>query len=697
MVTDSASPSAEHLPASSRHLLRFLSTNGEPLHPFRFCTESSGNVPTHNVSTSIVRLFVAACFFSTGFVQAATDKPCRSAARLAEAALTGTGSWGDLTLESIYTLDEQLLVDEGVLEATVETRVSGKSLRSLQNLRASTLCVSVVLDAEGDLPVADHRRLDVGSLEGAEVWSYGARIRLPETAGQLLIIVEEPASGLWGASIADDIGELPRPGQRAVHLEGRVPAWHETHGGPASRSADQDQGKAPTLIRLIPPRQQPVTGPTRFDALVSSTVVERVIFELDGRQVAERKRSKLLERPFAARIALDNPPRPQTLRVIAFDDQGREIDSDTLIVNEIDAPLRARIRKLTGDPASGSVEIAAEVTIPSGSTLDRIELYHNQTLLQTFTKSPIRAQVPTPSPSSEDYIRVAAFLTDGNSIDDVVLLGSPVDIEEVEVNLVELHVVVSDRQGEPVSDLRQEDFTIIHRGKAQPPQSFAHADDVALLLGLVIDTSGSMRLMMEDTRRAATKFLGSTVLEQDRAFLVDFALRPRLLHPTTSDLVPLLLDLAKLNADGKTAMYDAIVFSMLQFERQGGRKALVVLTDGDDLDSRFGPAYCVDLAHKTGVPVYIIGLDGLDSYERRYSKRDLRKVTEGTGGRLYFVQSFDELDQAYAQINAELRSQYSLSFYVDSDLDDAERRDVEVQVHRPGLSARTVIGAGSTP
>ncbi len=650
------------------------------------------------MASSIVRTFLAAWLVASGLAQATTDRPCRPAARLAEALFNGDGDWGDLELETVYGLDEQLLVDEGVLEATVETRVAGKSLRSLQNLRASTLCVSLVLDAEGDWPVADHRRLDIGTLVDAEAWSYAVRVRLPETAGQLLMIVEEPASGLWGASIADDVGKPPSPGPRAVQLPGKVSAWHETHGGATARTANrQATREAPALIRLVPPRNQPITGPTRFDALVSTTEVARVVFELDGRQVAERKRSPLLERPFAARITLDKPPRPQTLRVIAFDDQGREIDSDTLVVNEVDAPLRVRIRELNGDPSSGSVEIAAEVTIPAGSKLDRIELYRNQNLLQTFRESPLRAHVPTPNPSPEDYVRVAAFLTDGNSIDDVVLLSSPVDTEKVEVNLVELHVVVSDSQGEPVSDLRQEDFTIVHQGKPQPPQSFAHADDVALLLGLVIDTSGSMRLMMHDTRRAATKFLGTTVLEQDRAFLVDFADRPRLLHPTTSDLPPLLFDLAKLEANGKTAMYDAIVFSMLQFERQGGRKALVVLTDGDDLDSRFGPKYCVDLAHKTGVPVYIIGLDGLDSYERRYSKKDLRKVTEGTGGRLYFVESFDALDQAYAQINAELRSQYSLSFYTDSDLDDTERRDVEVRVNRPGLSVRTVIGADSTP
>ena len=201
---------------------------------------------------------------------------------------------------------------------------------------------------------------------------------------------------------------------------------------------------------------------------------------------------------------------------------------------------------------------------------------------------------------------------------------------------------------------------------------------------------------MADTRRAAVKFLGSTVLTRDRAFVVDFDRQPRLLHPTTSDLPRLLRSLARLEAEGATALYDAIVFSILQFEREAGRRALVVLTDGDDYDSRFGPKYCVELARTAGVPVYIIGLGALDTLRRTYSKKELRKVTEETGGRLYFVDSLDELDAAYAQINAELRSQYSLSFYADSDLDAAERRAVSVEIRRPGHQARTVVGSGKS-
>ncbi len=612
---------------------------------------------------------------------------CRPPAAVARSLFEGGAGWGSLEIESRYSLDED--PDEGRLRASVQARLTGRSLRELQNLRPASICVSLVLDAEGELPVAHHRRLEIGNLGGAEAWTYGVAVDLPETAAQLLMILEDPVSGLWGAAIADDAGEPIAPGLAAVLLTEHE--WHEVTR--ASSAAPARGPAAPTVVRLVPPRRQPVSGSTRFDALVSSPSVDKVVFQLDGEEVASRKRT-LLERPFAARVELADPPRVQTLRAIAFDGNGLEMGSDTLEVNRIDAPLRVRIRELAGDPTAGSVEVAAEVTVPLDSRLERIELYRNETLLARFDASPIRYRVPTPELSPTDYIRVAAFLADGTSIDDVVLLAAG-DIEEVDVNLVELHVVASDSQGQPVSGLSRDDFTIIHRGERQPPQSFAFAGDVTLILGVVIDTSGSMQLVMHDTRKAAAKFLGSTVLPRDRAFLVDFDLQPRLLHPTTSDLPALLRDLARLEAEGATALYDAIVFSMLQFEREAGRKALVILSDGDDHESRFGPKYCVELARRTGVPVYIIGLGALDTLRRTYSKKDLRRVTSETGGRLYFVDSLAELDAAYAQINAELRSQYTLSFYADADLDAAERREVAVEIRRPGVTARTVVGSSS--
>ncbi len=633
---------------------------------------------TFTQRTLLLGLCLALPFASP--LMAADD--CRSPARVVGALLEGLGTWDALPLTATYALDETAL-EAGRLEAAVRLELGKKALGVLSTARPD-LCVALVLDADGDLQVVHQRRLSA-DLSGAQGWVYGFDAALTEDTSQLLVLLEEPASGRYGAAIAEDLGEPARgPGNAAVQLSDAPRAWYEVLRPTAVVA--KTGGEDGAVIRLVPPRREVVKGSTRFDALVTTDAVAKVDFVFDGKAAGSQR-----VRPFAVRVDVADPPRPQNLEAIAYDSEGRELGRDVLELHRFDAPFRARIRELEGDPVGGKVRVRGEVSVPPEATLDRLELYLNDRLVATSRDPSLSHEVDTRGVGPDDYLRLAAFLTDGSSIDDVVLLASPGLVEEVDVNLVQLHVVVTDAEGHPVDDLQAEDFAILFDGQEQPTGSFAYADDVPLLLGLVIDTSGSMQLVMHDTRKAAAKFLGTTVMRQDRAFLVDFADKPRLLHPTSDDLAKLMVDLGKLVAEGSTALYDAVVFSMLQFERQPGRKALVVLSDGDDYESRFGPKYVVDLAQRTGVPVYIIGLGNLDVLRRTYSKKDLRKVTEQTGGRLYFVDSLQELDDAYAQIQQELRSQYSLSFYSERDLSAEERRHVEVEIRKPGHVVRTVV------
>jgi VWFA-related protein len=626
------------------------------------------------------------------FAASAAHPACQPAARLAAAVADGERGWGDLPLAGVYALDEAALED-GRLVATVTARLDVAALTAARTPRLGALCAAVVVDAGGGLAVVDERTLELPELAGKEAlagvaaWTYHVRLELPDDAAQIMVLVQEPALGAWGAAVADE-GEAPAaPGPSAVTVAGAPPAWYvvERRGEPAAGRKTAAGGALAVVVRLVPPRDQPATGGTRFDALTTSDAVDRVVFELDGKEAETDGR-----RPFVARLPLASPARPQTVRAVAYDQDGKVLGEDSLVVNELDVPFRVRIAGF--EPKGEAIEVSAEVSVPAGAALDRVELYRNEELVERFTAPPWRGRVPAEG-GPEDYVRVAAFLADGSSIDDVVLLASPALVERVEVNLVELHVVVTDERRRPVGDLGARDFTVLHRGQPRQIESFAYADDVPLLMGLVIDTSGSMRLVMHDTKRAAGRFIGQTVLAGDRAFVVDFDRQPRLRQGTTDDVAELMLSLAQLEADGATAMYDAIVFSMLQFEKQPGRKALVVLTDGDDHDSRYGPKDCLEYGQSAGVPIYVIGLGGLDGLRRAYSVSDLERVTARTGGRLYFVESLEELQWAYDEINAELRSQYSLTFYADADLSPEERRKVEVRLARPGLEPRTVLGS----
>jgi Ca-activated chloride channel family protein len=684
----------------------------------------------------------------------AAEWTCALPARLAESLLEGEAEAGDLPVDAEFQIDEKLLLDEGRTQATVEAKLAAGPL----SLKPASLCFFLLLDADGEALLSQQQPLQVADFTTVENLRYVTRVDLPEGTRSMTAIFLDAQSGLWGAAPLEQPAEsIAGPSFTAIRLKERENTWIEiarrkknvagsttvadAPATPAPAAPGQPpapppaqppvaktpgtvlpghgprvnfpQVKLPTIpgqrppvdktaaaprvgidaiVRLVPPREQPVTGGTLFNCLVTSEAVDKVVFTVDGQQVTERKRA-----PFRARLEMASPAREQTVRAIAYDAQGKVMGEDQIKVNSRDLPFRARIVKVEGDPAKGSVEVEATVSVPAGGRLAKVEIFRNDRLIETFAAPPYKVLVPTVNGSLDDYVRVAATLEDGSFIDDVQML-SGVDIgEEVEVNLAEIRVLVSDKDGRPIADLEQDDFRVTMAGKSQDAQGFALAEDVPLLLGLVVDSSGSMQMLMQDTQRAAAKFLGRTLKRGDQAFLVDFDLQPRLLRPMTPDLRQLLLDLGRLNADGRTAMYDAVVFALLQYEDLPGRRALVILTDGDDLDSRFSPNDSAKMARDAGTLVYVIGLGALDGIPRAFAKGDLKKVSEGTGGRLFLVESFQQLDLAYEVINRELRSQYTLTFYTDGDLTDEQRRSIKVEIKgRKDLEVRTVIGRGRT-
>jgi VWFA-related protein len=268
----------------------------------------------------------------------------------------------------------------------------------------------------------------------------------------------------------------------------------------------------------------------------------------------------------------------------------------------------------------------------------------------------------------------------------------------VEVNLVELFAVVTGEEGEPVEGLAAEDFEILVEGKPRPVERFQHADEVPLTLALAADTSGSMWALMLDTRQAAGRFLVNTLIPGDRALLVAFSDRPRLVAGPTGDVQALLQSFGRLTAGGATALYDSIVYSLVQLQEPGegaeGRRAVVLLTDGQDYGSRFGTRRVIDDARAQGTPVYVISLAGLYNERGSVRKPDLEAIVGHTGGRIFYIQEIDELAGVYAQINRELRTQYVLAFATDRPLSESQLRSIRVRMMRPALKARVAVAPG---
>lgn len=595
------------------------------------------------------------------------------------------GEEGDL---AIFTGIELLSEEPGGRVALrVEVLTELADMKPTGRRSSSSLRVSLVLLRADGPAVVIHRRGQGLDLSRSRRWLLEAALEAPEDLGEIIVVVEDFEADRWGATAIDEENSsVGFPGaDTTVEIVDLRPSR-----SPGAVSSAVAEGGADSLIHLLPLTSGQATGVQLFRTLTLNSFLESAHFFLDGKKVAEDGRE-----PFSARIDLGSEVRRHTVEVVAFDRLNRELGRDSLEVNPSIAAFRVSIERADLQP-SDELEVVAAVTVPNGSRLERVEMYWNEDRRATLAESPFQARLAAaPSGTGVDFLRVVAVLDDGRTVEDVRLFSVGVDIEEVDVNLVEIFAVVTDQNGDPIRELEAEDFEIRLRGRSIPVERFGLAEEVPLALGLVIDTSMSMNALIQDTKAAALGFLTDLLTPRDKAFVVDFDSRPRLATGMTQDLPVLYRALATLEAGGFTALYDAIVFAALQFEQGQGRRALVLLTDGDDYRSRFSDRRAVQQARAGAIPVYIISLAALDLFRPAVRKTELEHVAKQTGGRVFYVESRRDLAPTYAKIGRELRSQYVLAFSSDAALTDKDLERIEVRVRRPKSTVRAVVAGRS--
>ena len=469
-------------------------------------------------------------------------------------------------------------------------------------------------------------------------------------------------------------------------------------------SLEEEEDAAEVVIRLLPPAPPGRDGKTLFEALLTDPEVHNVLFLVDG-EVAARRRAP----PWAAGVRLASPPREQLIRAEARDADDRLLAADELVVNRAVEPLRVALRSIS--PAAGGLTVRARLSIPEPVRLERLEVFLNEELRRTYRPEELpggELEIPleAATPSPRDFVRLVAHLADGRSIEDVALVAGQEFQEEVDVHLVQLQVVVTNKRGLPMRGFHREHFRILENGREREPAGLFVADDVALLLGLALDSSGSMNPIWPQMQHAATTFLTETMGERDEGFLVDFDTRLRLVQERTADRQAMKAALESLEPEGGTALYDSILYSLLQFDRQQGRRGLVVMTDGFDVDSQADPERAIEFGQKLGVPIYILALDSQRTGSRVPARgigtgidnpsaavQELHLLTDPTGGRLYRVGTPEQIDRAFTLINAELRNQYVLTYYTDTPPEPGRPPKVEVEApgHK-GLEAKVVFG-----
>lgn len=438
-------------------------------------------------------------------------------------------------------------------------------------------------------------------------------------------------------------------------------------------------------VRILPPPRELHTGQMRVEALASGPRIARVAFLLDGRPTMRKTRP-----PFSVELDLGHSPRIHQVTAIAEDAAGEELARDEILLNAGAQSFSVRLLEpRAGQRYSSSLRARAEVDLPPGETLERVEIYLNETLLATLYQPPWAQPVLLPEDPGLLYVRAVAYLVDGNSAEDVVFVNAPDWVDEVRIDLVELYVSALDRKGRPVDDLGRSDFAVREQGVAQEIKRFERVRDLPVHAAILLDVSTSMAEQLLDAERAALTFFEQVLTPKDRAAVITFADEPRLVVPFTNNLSVLAGGLSGLLAEGETALHDSVIRALYEFGGVRGKKALILLSDGEDSHSRYGFEETLEYARYAGVAIYAIGLD--INPRAVVARNTIQRLAAETGGESFFITRAGELVRIYERIQEEIRSQYLVA-YQSSSGEDEEFREVEVSVSRPGVEAKTVRG-----
>lgn len=268
------------------------------------------------------------------------------------------------------------------------------------------------------------------------------------------------------------------------------------------------------------------------------------------------------------------------------------------------------------------------------------------------------------------------------------------------VEMVSLNVTVLDQQQHYLTDLESRDFTILEDGARQDITYFNRMS-LPIALSLLIDTSASMEQRLTIAQDAAIGF-AKKLRPQDLAQVVDFDTRVEVLQGFTADTTALEAAIRNTQAGGSTAMFNALYISLKELakirprtEDDVHRRAVVVLSDGEDTSSLVTFDEVLDLAKRSATTIYAIGLQSRDNgLSKGFKEAEyvLRQLATETGGRVFFPQRPEDLAGIYGVIADELASQYVIGYASSNQKRDGSWRRLTVQVNRTGTTARTKRG-----
>ena len=271
----------------------------------------------------------------------------------------------------------------------------------------------------------------------------------------------------------------------------------------------------------------------------------------------------------------------------------------------------------------------------------------------------------------------------------------------VEIEVINLNVSVTDGRGHYVTDLSDKNFAVFEDGVRQELSLYTH-ENLPISLALLLDTSASMDEKLSTAQEAGVRFI-KTLRAQDVAQVTQFNERTSVLQDYTADKALLESALRRTNASGPTALHNALYVTLrdLSKQKKAGelrRRAIVLLSDGEDTASLVSDDQVIDLARKTEIAIYAISLRPSRASDRERLEFSqavhlLTTLCRDTGGQLFMPSSISELDTVYDQIAEELRTQYNLGYVSSNKRRDGKWRRIVVRVpDRTELMVRHKLG-----
>ena len=307
---------------------------------------------------------------------------------------------------------------------------------------------------------------------------------------------------------------------------------------------------------------------------------------------------------------------------------------------------------------------------------------------------------------------------------------APVATLKVQANLVSLYFTVKDRRGALIPSLTRDDCTVFENKQPQKLRNFAAEADQPLTLGILLDTSGSQENVLPMEQQTGSAFLKRILREKDEAFLISFDVDVNLLEDYTNNASRLsrAMNKAEINTAGGngsggvpgigqgpvpthgapkgTLLYDAVYLaSGDKLRSETGRKAMILLTDGGDQGSKYRIQDAIEAAQKANAIIYVLLIADRGFYNNGSimlggynGPGAMRKMAEETGGRMIDVgNNGKKMEDAFAQIEAELRTQYVASYTPTNQKLDGSYRPVSVECKGDGLKVQARKGYYALP